>query len=487
VTSRVALGIDLGTSGVKAVLLDESGAVRAATSRDYAVSSPQPGWAETDPLLWERATRSAVAELMLAAPDAEVVAVGIDGQMHGTVLVDVHGAPVRAAVLWPDARASDQMPRWRNLPEGLRHSLANPLTPGMPGPVLGWLAEHEPESIARSESFVLPKDWLRSRLVPSAPRTDPSDASATLLWDVRADAWSIEVADEVGIPARLLPPVRPADESAGPLAAAAAEEWGLPAHIPVSIGCGDVAATLLGLGAEPNRMVLTVGTGAQLVLPGVDPRTTGGIRHHLYRDALDGWYAMGAIMNAGLALGRVVELMGADWDDLYQAHDPHIPLPGFVPFFAGERLPAGIEAGGAGWFDVGLATTRADLLAAALEGVAFTIRRSFEAMPASGEVVDLAGGGSRSPVFSQLLADVLHRPLRRLEQRDATVLGAARLGWRVAGPEAAPESGAAHVLVEPRTVEPLEERYARFLRQIPPAESTGPRGVTQPLIGSRGD
>ncbi|MEO7944063.1 MAG: FGGY family carbohydrate kinase [Marmoricola sp.] len=468
--TRASLGIDLGTSGVKAVLLDEAGTVHRTTSRTYPVTSAHPGWAETDPLQWERAAQDAVAELLDGSRDVEVVAVGIDAQMHGTVLLDDRGVAVRPAVLWPDARATDQMPRWEGLPQELRGRLANPLTPGMPGPVLGWLAEHEPDVVAAATSFVFPKDWLRSRLVPSTACTDASDASASLLWDVQTDSWSTEVADLTGVPVRLLPPVRSAEESAGGLDPAAAARWGLPAYVPVSIGCSDVAGTLLGLVAQPNRMVLTVGTGAQLVLPGVSPRPTDRIRHHLYRDAHDGWYAMGAIMNAGLALGRVVELLGADWDDLYRARDSDAALPGFVPYFAGERLPEVIEAGVAGWFDVGLGTTRADLLAAALEGVAFTIRRSFEAMPACDEVVDLVGGGTRSPVFNQLLADVLHRPLRKLEQRDATVLGAARLGWRAAGEQSGEETSTRNVLVEPHEAEHLDERYARFLRRTATVE-----------------
>ncbi len=462
--ARVALGVDLGTSGVKVALLDESGAVRASASRGYPVASPHPGWAETDPALWERAAQQATAEVLASTPGVEVVAVGIDGQMHGTVLVDETGLATRPAVLWPDARASEVMDRWTGLPRKVRARLANPLTPGMPGPVLSWLAEHEPETVARSAAFVLPKDWVRSRLVSTPPCTDASDASASLLWDVQADGWSTEAAELTGVPLGLLPPVRSAESAAGGLDADAAATWGLPADIPVSVGCSDVAATLLGLDAESHRTVLTVGTGAQLVLPGITPRPTDEVRHHVYRDALGGWYAMGAIMNAGLALGRVVDLLDADWDDLYRVHDAREALPGFLPYFSGERLPKGVPAGGAGWFDVALGTTRADLLAAALEGVAFSIRRSLEVMPDSDDVIDVVGGGTRSPVFRQLLANVLGRPLCPREQRDATVLGAARLGWRAAGEKPATEARAGQVLVEPRAIEQIEERYARFLR-----------------------
>ncbi len=465
-STRAALGIDLGTSGVKVVLLDDTGSVLGSAQRGYPVDSPRPGRAEADPSAWERASQEATAELLATTPAVEVVAVGVDGQMHGTVLVDGDGAPVRPAVLWPDARAADQMPRWEGLPDGPRRGLANPLTPGMPGPVLGWLAEHEPDSVAAAESFVLPKDWLRSRMVGGAACTDHSDASATLLWDVSADDWSTEVAELTGVPSRLLPAVRRSSDVAGRLAEDVARSWGLPAYVPVSVGCSDVAGTLLGLDAEPGRTVLTVGTGAQLVLPGIVPACPDRVRHHLYRDALDGWFAMGAVMNAGLALGRVVELLGVDWEDLYRPHDRAAGLPGFVPFFAGERLPVARPAGGAGWFDVDLGTTRADLLAAALEGVAFSIRLAFEAMPASAEVVDLVGGGSRSPVFNQLLADVLQRPLRRRTVRDATVLGAARLGWLAAGEEVATVSADSDPLVEPGPAGPLEERFARFRLRV---------------------
>jgi xylulokinase len=469
VSLPVALGIDLGTSGVKAALLDQAGTVHATTSRDYAVLSPHPGWAETEPALWERATRAAVQDLLVTVPAAEVVAVGIDGQMHGTVLIDDRGVPVRPAVLWPDARASDQMPRWRSLPDRLHRLLANPLTPGMPGPVLAWLAEHEPDPLSRAVCFMMPKDWLRSRLVQTTPHTDASDASASLLWDVPADLWSTEVATLTGVPTRLLPPVRPSGEAAGHVAPAAAAAWGLPEKVPVSTGCSDVAATLLGLDARPGRTVLTVGTGVQLVLPGVAPDPARAVRHHLYRDAGDGWYAMGAVLNGGLALTRVVKLLGIAWDDLYRPYDTDASLPGFLPYFAGERLPDSVEGGHGGWFDVGLDTTGADLAAAALEGVAFAVRRAFEAMPDAEDdaevVVDLVGGGSRSPVFNQLLADVLQRPLRRRDQRDVTVVGAARLGFRALGADAVVEPGPGHALVEPREPGPLDERYERFLRR----------------------
>jgi xylulokinase len=203
---EASLGIDLGTSSVKVALVDAGGMVLAVAARSFAVRSPRRGWAETPPDQWAAAARSAVAEVLSTCPDVQVVAVGIDGQMHGVVLV--RGAmPVRDAILWPDSRADSELALWRSVPREVAATLANPLTAGMAGPVLAWLARHEPESVAAADTMVAPKDWLRMQLVPGEPVTDPSDASATLLWDVVAREWSAPVVAAAGIEARLLPRV----------------------------------------------------------------------------------------------------------------------------------------------------------------------------------------------------------------------------------------------------------------------------------------
>lgn len=463
---RCVLGLDLGTSGVKAVLVATDGSVLARADRGYAVASPHPRWAETDPAQWEAAARDAVASV-LADVDADVVAIGLDGQMHGTVLVDASGEPVRPAVLWPDGRAGDELARWQALaPERLR-ALANPLAPGMTGPVLAWLTRHEPDVVARAHRVLLPKDWLRTRLVPGALVTDHSDASATLLWDLERDEWSRDVLAATGIRADLLPEVVPSDEVVGTLDATEAAAWGLPVGIPVVAGCADAAATLVGSSSAPGRLVVTVGSGAQVVLPGITPTFDGPITHHTYRAATGGAYAMVAVMNAGIALTRVVSLLGGSWDDLYHDYDRQRPVPGFVPFLSGERLPTAAAPNSGRWFGLGLETERADLFAAALEGLCFTIRRGVESMPELADTaIDVAGGGTRSPVFAQLLADVLGRELCRVDLEDATAVGAALLAFRGAGldlPEPPPRRG---VGVRPGDSGPLEQRYARFLDEV---------------------
>lgn len=465
-TRPAVLGLDLGTSGIKAVLVAPDGTVLARADRGYALTSPRPGWAETDPVQWETAARDAVS-VVLSTVDVEVVAIGLDGQMHGTVLVDAAGDAVRPAVLWPDGRASAELSAWRRLPTDRLRALANPVVPGMTGPVLSWLAHHEADVVARADRLLLPKDWLRSRLVPGSHVTDPSDASATLLWDLERDAWSEEVLASTAIPRRLLPDVLPSDSVIGRVPDDVATSWGLPSGVPVVTGCADAAATLVGSGARPGRLVVTVGSGAQVVLPGVVPRFDEPLSHHTYRSADGGAYAMLAVMNAGIALTRVVELLGGTWEDLYRAYDRTRPVPGFVPFFSGERLPTSVPAGAGRWFGLGLETQRGDLFAAALEGLCFTIRRGVESIPPVDDpVIDVAGGGTRSPVFVQLLADVLGRRLRRIDLEDATAVGAALLGFGAAGlprPEAPIRAGD---VVEPSASGPLDERYARFLAEV---------------------
>lgn len=463
-----ALGLDLGTSGIKAVLVAEDGSALAEASQSYKVSSPHPGWAETDPGEWERAAHSVVTSLLATVADADLVGVGIDGQMHGAVLVDEHAQPVRPAVLWPDSRAATELPRWRELPTATLEALANPLAPGMAGPVLGWLGRHEPETMAVARRLLSPKDWLRTRLVSHSVVTDPSDASATLLWSVALDDWDRELCSEVGIDPDLLAPLRPSAAVAGTIGANASS-WGLPGDLPVSVGCADAAATLLGTPAVAGRYTFTVGTGAQVVLADVVASAEGPIRFHTYRQADEGYYAMAALMNAGLVLTRVVRLLDATWDELYRPYDGSRALPGFLPFWSGERLPVALAGSVGSWYDLGLETERVDLIAAALEGVAFAVRRVLEPFPAAvDEVIDITGGGSRHPVFVQLLADVLGRPLRQVLRPDATAIGAGLLAWWAAGRPASVAPGPAGGLVEPRgsnVTEPLVQRYQRFLTQ----------------------
>jgi xylulokinase len=437
-TGQALLGIDLGTSGVKAILLGGDGRPLAEAAAGYPVVSPQPGWAETDPAAWWRAVATAVRGARDQAGGAQVAAVGIDGQMHGLVLTDAAGRPLRPALLWADARAVEEAAAWRRLPEARRAALANPIVPGMTGPLLRWVARHEPRTYQRARWALLPKDWVRHRLT-GTPATDPSDASATLLWDLPADRWAQDVAAAVGVDAELLPPVVGSGAPAGTLRPDAADALGLPAGVPVAAGAADTAAALLATGlADPAEVQLSVGTGGQIVRPVSRPAPVHEPRTHLYRAAApDRWYAMAAVQNAGLALDWVRRTLQASWPELYgaaRARPPGALGVTFVPYLSGERTPVLRSDARGAWVGLGLAADRATLLQAAVEGVAFALRHALEALPGPRpDRLRLAGGGSLDPGFRAVLADVLHAELRPVEVRSASAIGAALLAATAAG------------------------------------------------------
>jgi xylulokinase len=445
-TAPAALGIDLGTSSVKAMMLDPAdGTVLAQSDAPYPVDRPHLGWAETDPRQWWAAVRQTVAAVTAAVPDRPVGGIGLSGQMHGVVLCRADGTPTRPAVLWADSRAEAELDAYRSLPDDQRARLANPLSPGMAGPILAWLHRHEPQPVAAARQALQPKDWIRARLTGKFA-AEPSDASGTLLYDVLTEDWSESVVAALGIRRDLLPPIlASADAEAGRLTESAAAQLGLPAGIPVAAGAADTAAAMLGAGlVEPGVLQLTIGTGVQLVTPVARP--TAELLHesaspvvHRYRSALvGGWYAMAAGMTGGQTLDWVRRLLGAEWAELYAAADrpPEPDDPIFLPHLVGERTPY-LDTGMRGaWTALSPRHDRTALLHAALEGVAFAVADELDALPgvpATGRELRLAGGGTTSPGWRQLLADILDARLHAVEVPGASARGAALLGARAGG------------------------------------------------------
>jgi len=441
VAGRIAcLGLDLGTSSLKALVLDAEGRTLSLATAGYPLDTPHPDWSESDPTAWWAAAVEATAQALHAAGQPVIVGIGVAGQMHGVVVARADGTPLRPAILWSDGRATRFHGRYDALPAETRRRLANPFMAGAAGVTLAWLAEHEAAVLRRARWALQPKDWLRTRLVAGSPVTDPSDASATLLWDVPADTFARDVAVTWGIDLRLLPAVRPSGSVAGPLTGAAARALGLEPGIPVAVGAGDTAAAALGTGfVTPGGVQLTLGTGAQAVAMRASASVDHTGRTHLYRAATDGrWYAMAAVQNAGLALDWARRALGAEWMEVYaslpdDALAPDAPL--FIPHVTQERSFQPYPGPGAGWVGVNLHHGRADLLASALEGVAFGIRLALDALPGAHgtAIVRLAGGGSVDPGYRQLLADVLGRDLETVEGHAATARGAALLGGVAAG------------------------------------------------------
>ncbi|MGZ4608860.1 MAG: FGGY family carbohydrate kinase [Actinomycetes bacterium] len=474
------LGIDLGTSGLKVALVREDGELVAEGEASYQVQAARAGWAETDPSVWWAALSQVVEGMAGPLQAHQLNGIGLAGQMHGVVLCDAAGTPLRPAVLWPDRRAETQLPRWRGLPASDRARLANPIVPGMFGPILGWLAEHEAPLVAQAHVALLAKDVLRAGLT-GAPVTDRSDASATLLWAVVADAGAGDVAERTGVPVRLLPEVVASDAVTGVTCWLAKTIDGGPQDVPVVAGGGDTPVAMLAAGT--GGLQVNLGTGAQVLLAGARPGPVEAPVTHLYGDAEGGWYAMAAVQNAGLALDWVRGILGLDWAELVTVLSAPASVHqtvSFLPFLTGERGALAQPSSRAAWVGMDQATTREDLARAALEALAFSVRRAVELLPPaasasdvggpSAAVVRLTGGGGREPAMQQLLADVLGREVQRLEVRSSSATGAAVLAARGTGAELVPARQHGPI-VTPRRSAALEEAYERWLGRVGTADA----------------
>jgi xylulokinase len=463
------LGIDLGTGSLKVVIVDENGREQAAASVAYALETPHAGWAETSVQTWWRALGEAMARLP-ADMRRDVQAIGFSGQMHGVVLIDADGEAVRPAMLWPDTRALALLDAW---PE----PQPNPVAPGMAGPLLRWIVEHEPESARKTRWALQPKDWLRVAL-GGAVATDPSDACATALADP-AGVWDEALLDRLELPREWFAPLAPSYAAGGVLSEQAARALGLRAGIVLAIGAADTPCAALGSGlAHDGDALLTTGTGGQIVvLSGHAPAAVKGL--HRYRAASDHWYRMAAMQNVGVALERVRGWLSYEWADAYRdafaepesatATQAAAGLT-FLPYLTGERTPWLNPAARGGWLGLALDHTRGAMMRAAFEGVAFSLRAGLDAIRASGADVStlkLAGGGSVDARWRQLLADALNVELHAVDcpnaaPRGAAILGALASGHWHANDLAALAPGATRV-AGPQGDAALAERYARFL------------------------
>lgn len=455
------LGADLGTGAIKLVALDEQGSVVATTEQSYWIERPRPGWAQIDPATWVRAFHRALGRLLSRLPDARIAGLGLAGQMHGVVLVDTSGTPLGPALLWPDRRAERQLARWRALSAAERAALANPLVAGMTGPLLAWLAEAEPALVGQAAAVLLPKDALRSALLPGTELvTDRSDASATLLWDVPADTWSAAALRAAGVDAKLLPAVRRSDDVVGAIAVRGQE-------VPVVAGGADTPSALFASGTRTGVQI-NLGTGAQLLRPVRRPDPAAAPVVHTYAGVDDGWYVMSALQNGGSALTWAAEALGMTVPELLAAANAAEPGAGgavFRPFLVGERGGVAGPDDTATWSGLTAGTTRVDLARAAVEGLCFAVGAAFGLLgePDDGAPIVLTGGLARSAVVRQLLADVLGRAVRHLPIGSASAVGAALLGARGAGLDVrvSSESGAE---LEPHSVPELEAARERWDR-----------------------
>ncbi|NDY91867.1 xylulokinase [Ideonella sp. TBM-1] len=487
----MTLGLDLGTSGVKAVALQADGTLLAQAHAALTVSRPAPLWSEQDPADWWAATDAAVNALraqLAPAAWARVRALAVAGQMHGAVLLDAQDQTLRPAILWNDGRAQAQCAELEVRAPNSREDTGNVAMAGFTAPKLLWVAAHEPAVFERLDRVLLPKDWLVLQLTGVAS-SEPSDAAGTLWLDLARRDWSDEQLKATGLQRRHMPVLHESAQVVGHLLPQWARAWGLSPAVHVAAGAGDNAAAALGLGVlHPGQGLVSLGTSGVIFLPTAQPQPHPARGVHAFCHARPHtWHQMAVHLNAASVLAWWAEVCGQPVAALLAeldaaALDPAAELPLCLPYLSGERTPHADPAASGAFLGLRASHGRADMTQAVLEGVAFALADGLDALREAGarpEALLATGGGARSGRWLQVLADVLDLPLQRpLAAEVGPALGAARLALCSLGhAEAAVMAPPAiEQVFEPRPAAaraPLLARRARFQAAWAPLRALG--------------
>jgi xylulokinase len=452
-----SIGIDTSTTATKALLMRADGQVVAVASSEYTYDTPRPLWSEQHPDLWWLATVASVRQVLDRAGvnPTEIKGVGLTGQMHGLVLLDAAGQVLRPAILWNDQRTAAECDQIRAL-LGKEHFIqitGNDALTGFTAPKVLWVKNHEPEIFAQIRQILLPKDYVRFKLT-GGYATDKAGAAGTVLFDLRQRNWSSEVVTALGIDLTWLPPAFEGTAVTGEVTAQAAQATGLKAGTPVVGGGGDQAAAAVGTGAVVEGIVsLSLGTSGVVFAATDRPVVEPEGRLHAFCHAVPGkWHLMGVMLSAGGSLRWYRDALapGTDFEALL-APVAHVP-PGseglfFLPYLTGERTPYPDPLARGAFVGLTVRHTGAHLARALLEGVAFGLRDSFELMRSTGLAniaqVRVTGGGARSPLWRQILADVFATELATVNTTEGAAYGAALLAATGVGTWADVESACA--------------------------------------------
>jgi xylulokinase len=440
------LGLDIGTSGVKAVLVNRKGDVTATATVSHPLATPEPGWAEQRPEDWWKATMGAIKQVLKLGrvTGKQVASIGLSGQMHSSVFLDGKNEVIRPALLWCDGRTTAEC---REITETvgeklLRRSACNPALEGFTLPKVLWLRKHEPRAWKRLAKIVLPKDYIRLRLT-GALVTEPSDASATLMFDTAKLTWSDGILKALSLDPSLLPEVGGSSEILSWVSDDAAKATGLLPGTPVAGGGADNACGAVGVGVvSPGEAVASWGTSGTVLAPTAEAKVDPGLRAHTFCHVVPKtWYVMGVMLTAG---GAFAWHRGVAAADLAKAKDANLRLNDeaaeipigaqgltFLPYLQGERTPHRDASARGAFVGLSLAHTRAHLTRAVLEGIAFGMRDSVEILRGLGmplRQVLLTGGGAQAPFLRQLQADVYGVPVVTVNREEGPGYGAALLG-----------------------------------------------------------
>ncbi len=477
------IGIDLGTSAMKLLLVDQSGEIKNSATKEYPLLFPQPGWSEQEPKEWWGALLAGVTELMSGFDASRVCGIGVGGQMHGLVALDENDNVIRPAILWNDGRTAEET-EWLNTAIGkekISEYTGNIAFAGFTAPKLLWLQKNEPENFAKIAKIMLPKDYLNYRLT-GMHACDYSDASGMLLLDVKNKRWSKEMLDICGVNESQMPKLFESYEVIGTVLPEVAKTLGIPASVKVVAGAGDNAAAAVGTGTVGNGACnISLGTSGTIFISsdsfGVDP--LNGL--HAFAHADGYWHLMGCMLSAASCnkwfCEEILGTKNFPAEQVGMEENLGKNRVFFLPYLMGERSPINdVDARGT-FVNLSLDTTRRDMVQAVLEGVAFAIRDSFEVAKAIGVRIKrskLCGGGAKSPVWRKMLCNILNIPLDSPQTEQGPGMGGAMLAMVGTGLYASVKDCADALVQVKETVYPdpalaakYEQRYQQFQKIYP--------------------
>ena len=480
------IGVDLGTSAVKLLLMDESGKVLNIVSKEYPISFPKPGWSEQNPCDWWEQTVAGLIELTKDFDRSAVAGISFGGQMHGLVVLDENDNVIRPAILWNDGRTQKETDYLNNVigKEKLSELTGNIAFAGFTAPKILWLKANEPENFARIKKLMLPKDYIAYRMT-GVFSTDYSDASGMLLLDVKNKCWSKEMLDICDVREEWLPGLYESSEKTGTLKADVACALGFPKDCIVAAGAGDNAAAAIGTGTVgAGKCNLSLGTSGTLFITSDEFRVDSHNALHSFDHADGGYHLMGCMLSAASCNKWWMDEIIGTKD--YAAEQAQISKLGenhvyFLPYLMGERSPHNEPNARGTFIGMTMDTSRADMTQAVLEGVAFALRDSLEVAKSLGirlERTKICGGGAKSPLWKKMIANILNLKVDVIESEEGPAMGGAMLAAVACGEYASVEEVAEKFVKVTGTVEPdpelvakYEDRYQKF-RQIYPACKT---------------
>mgnify|MGYP001028485891 CR=1 FL=1 len=477
------IGVDLGTSAVKLLLMDSQGEIRNIVSKEYPLYFPNPGWSEQKPEDWYAQTIAGIKELLKDFDKSQVAGISFGGQMHGLVILDENDEVIRPAILWNDGRTYEECDYLNNVigKEKLSEYTANISFTGFTAPKILWVKNKEPENFARIHKIMLPKDYIAYKLT-GVHCTDVSDASGMLIFDVKNRCWSKEMCDICGVKEEQLAKIFESYETVGTVLPSVAEELGISADVKVAAGAGDNAAAAVGTGTVGDGMCnISLGTSGTIFISsnkfGVDKYNA----LHAFAHADGHYHLMGCMLSAASCnkwwMDDIIGTndYGAQQKEITKLGENHVY---FLPYLMGERSPHNNPNARGTFIGMTMDTTRADMTQAVLEGVAFALRDSFEVAKSLGIQIDrtkICGGGAKSPLWKKIIANVLNLKVDIIESEEGPAMGGAMLAAVACGEYAGVEDAAAKIVKVIDTVEPAPElvekyeaRYQQF-REIYPA------------------